>query len=69
MAGSTSSRARKEKHTQDLKAGLITAAVERGAPERKVRLTSRHSAKSRELEEYIRPIERRRHALTSEVEL
>jgi hypothetical protein len=52
-----------------MRAGLITAAVERGAPEWKVRLTSRHSAKSRELEEYIRPIERKKHALTNEVEL
>jgi integrase len=52
-----------------LRAGLITAAVERGASEWKVRLTSRHSAKSRELAEYIRPIEKRRHALTTEVEL
>lgn len=52
-----------------MRAGLITAAVERGAPEWKVRLTSRHSARSRELAEYIRPLEKRRHALTSEVEL
>jgi integrase len=52
-----------------MRAGLITAAVERGSPEWKVRLTSRHSARSRELEQYIRPLEKRRFALTSDVEL
>jgi integrase len=52
-----------------MRAGLITAAVEGGAPEWKVRLTSRHSSKSRELQEYIRPIERKKHALTTKVEL
>lgn len=52
-----------------LRSGLVTAAAERGLAEWRIRLTSRHSAKSRELAEYIRPIEKRRHALTTEVEL
>jgi integrase len=53
-----------------LRAGFATAAAERGAPEWKIRLTTRHSAKSRQLEEvYIRPQSKRRHALTNEIEL
>jgi site-specific recombinase XerD len=52
-----------------LRSGLVTAAAERGLAEWRIRLTSRHSAKSRELAEYIRPISKRRHALTTEVEL
>ena len=53
-----------------LRAGFCTAAAERGAPEWKIRLTTRHSAESRQLEEvYIRPQSKRRHALTNEIEL
>jgi integrase len=53
-----------------LRAGFATAVAERGAPEWKIRLTTRHSAKSRQLEEvYIRPQSKRRHALTNEIEL
>jgi hypothetical protein len=52
-----------------IRAGLVTAAAERAVPEWRIALVSRHSLKSRQLSEYIRPIEKRRHALTSEVEL
>jgi hypothetical protein len=52
-----------------MRSGLVSAAAERGLAEWRIRLTSRHSPRSRELQEYIRPVERRRHALTSDVEL
>ena len=52
-----------------LRAGMITEAFERGVPEWKIRLTSRHSEKGRELQGYNRPIEKAKHALTTELGL
>ena len=52
-----------------LRAGMITTAAERGIPEWRIRMTSRHSEKGTELKGYIRPIEERKHALTNEIGL
>jgi site-specific recombinase XerD len=52
-----------------LRAGMITEAFERGLPEWRIRLTSRHSEKSRELVGYNRPILKAKHALTNELGL
>jgi integrase len=48
-----------------LRSGMITTAAERGVPEWKIAMTSRHSPKGTELKGYIRPVERRKHALTN----
>jgi hypothetical protein len=52
-----------------LRAGMITEAFARGVPEWKIRLTSRHSEKGRELQGYNRPIQKAKHALTNELGL
>jgi site-specific recombinase XerD len=52
-----------------LRAGMITTAFERGVPEWKIRLTCRHSEKSRELQGYNRPVQKRKHAVTTELGL
>ena len=52
-----------------LRSGMITSAAERGIPEWRIRMTSRHSEKGTELRGYIRPIEERKHALTNEIGL
>jgi len=50
-----------------LRAGMVTSAAEQGVPEWRIRLTSRH--KSDVLRQYIRPVEKRQHALTSDIGL
>jgi integrase len=50
-----------------LRAGMVTSAAENGVPEWRIRLTSRH--KSDVLRQYIRPVEKRQHALTSDIGL
>src|SRR6185436_16728997 len=50
-----------------LRAGMVTSAAENGVPEWRIRLTSRH--KSDVLKAYIRPVEKRQHALTSDIGL
>jgi integrase len=50
-----------------LRAGMITSAAESGVPEWRIRQTSRH--KSDVLKTYIRPIEKRQHALTGDIGL
>jgi integrase len=50
-----------------LRAGMVTSAAENGVAEWKIRLTSRH--KSDVLRQYIRPVEKRQHALTSDIGL
>jgi integrase len=50
-----------------LRAGMVTSAAENGVPEWRIRLTSRH--KSDVLRQYIRPVEKRQHALTSVIGL
>jgi len=50
-----------------LRAGMVTSAAEHGVPEWRIRLTSRH--KSDVLRQYIRPVEKRQHALTSDIGL
>jgi integrase len=52
-----------------LRAGMITSAAELGIAEWRIRMTSRHSAKSTELAGYIRPVEKRKHALTNDIGL
>ena len=52
-----------------LRSGMITSAAEKGIPEWRIRMTSRHSAKSQELAGYIRPVEERKQALTNEIGL
>jgi hypothetical protein len=52
-----------------LRAGSITSAAEAGLSEWVIRMTSRHSEKSRELAGYIRPVEKRKHALTNAIGL
>jgi len=52
-----------------LRAGMITTAFERGVPEWKIRLTCRHSEKSRELAGYNRPVQKCKHAVTTELGL
>jgi integrase len=52
-----------------LRSGMITTAAELGIAEWRIRETSRHSAKSTELAGYIRPIEKRKHALTNDIGL
>jgi integrase len=52
-----------------LRSGMITSAAEKGIAEWRIRMTSRHSAKSQELAGYIRPVERRKHALTNDIGL
>ena len=50
-----------------LRAGMITSAAESGVPEWRIRQTSRH--KSDVLKTYIRPVEKRQHALTGDIGL
>jgi integrase len=50
-----------------LRAGMVTSAAESGVAEWKIRLTSRH--KSDVLRQYIRPVEKRQHALTGDIGL
>ena len=50
-----------------LRAGMVTSAAEQGVPEWRIRLTSRH--RSDVLRQYIRPVEKRQHALTSDIGL
>jgi integrase len=50
-----------------LRAGMVTSAAEHGIAEWRIRLTSRH--KSDVLRQYIRPVEKRQHALTSDIGL
>jgi integrase len=50
-----------------LRAGMVTSAAESGVSEWRIRMTSRH--KSDVLRQYIRPVEKRQHALTSDIGL
>jgi integrase len=50
-----------------LRAGMVTSAAEADVPEWKIRMTSRH--KSDVLKAYIRPVERKKHALTGDIGL
>jgi integrase len=50
-----------------LRAGMVTSAAEADVPEWKIRMTSRH--KSDALKTYIRPVEKKKHALTSDIGL
>jgi len=50
-----------------LRAGMVTSAAENGVPEWKIRLTSRH--RSDVLKAYIRPVEKKKHALTGDIGL
>jgi integrase len=52
-----------------LRAGMITSAAVAGIAEWRIRLTSRHSAKSQELAGYIRDVERKVQALTNDIGL
>ena len=57
----------KEFSGHSLRSGMVTSAAENGVAEWRIRLTSRH--KSDVLRQYIRPVEKRQHALTSDVGL
>jgi hypothetical protein len=46
---------------------MVTSAAENGVAEWRIRLTSRH--KSDVLRQYIRPVEKRKHALTDDIGL
>jgi integrase len=52
-----------------LRAGGITSMAEAGLAEHIMRLTTGHSDKSRELAGYIRPVEKKRHAVTNKIGL
>jgi integrase len=51
-----------------LRAGMVTSAAENGVPEWRIRLTSRHKSED-VLRQYIRPVEKRQHALTRDIGL
>ena len=57
----------KEFSGHSLRSGMVTSAAENGVAEWRIRLTSRH--KSDVLRQYIRPVEKRQHALTSDIGL
>lgn len=50
-----------------LRAGMVTSAAENDVPEWRIRMTSRH--RSIVLNQYIRPVEKRKHALTNDIGL
>jgi hypothetical protein len=50
-----------------LRAGMVTSAAEKSIAEWRIRVTSRR--KSDVLRQYIRPVEKRQHALTNDVYL
>jgi hypothetical protein len=53
--------------SHSLRAGMVTSAAEGDVPEWKIRMTSRH--RSDVLKAYIRPVERKKHALTGDIGL